>query len=85
MCSLSFLQAPDTAVFSTLTDEQFRSARSLMIDMVLATDMAEHTRHLTELQDAVEQGKESKGEGGGGKPYVWSDPGGQELLLSVRM
>lgn len=53
-----------------------------MIEMVLATDMAEHTRHLTELQDAVEQGKDAASEGG--KPYVWSDPGGQELLLSVR-
>ena len=44
-------QNDDTNIFKNLTREEYRAVRSVIIDMVLATEMSKHFEHLNKFMN----------------------------------
>ena len=51
----TMLRDPDTCIYDEWTDDEFRLMRTNMIDLVLATDMANHFKDLSTITSRLEQ------------------------------
>jgi hypothetical protein len=75
-------------IFARLEEEEYRTARRTMIEMVLATDMAQHFKHVHELQQAIDAAGDGTGAAGiedAGKGTDWASASVQELVCGVAL
>ena len=55
------LQSDDVNIFQSLTRDEYRSMRSMVIDMVLATEMNKHFEHLNKFVNKFAMTDEEEG------------------------
>jgi hypothetical protein len=70
-------------IFVGLEEEEYRTARRTMVEMVLATDMAQHFKHMHELRQAID--RSTGGEGTGKDATDWESAQVQELVCGVAL
>mmetsp|Transcript_46129 Transcript_46129/g.128495 ORF Transcript_46129/g.128495 Transcript_46129/m.128495 type:complete len:542 (+) Transcript_46129:547-2172(+) len=71
------LSKEECDIFEMLTGDVSRLVRNLMVDMILATDMAVHGLHLTEFENMIDASDDNRPE--------MSDPATSKLILQVAL
>ena len=55
--SFNLIKKPENNILKNFSQEEFRLIRQRIIECILATDMANHTKHLTQLRYKLEKFK----------------------------